>query len=358
MFIKTEQRFLFIFVTAIIIFSTTPVFAQSNFYKNDEINCLELDFEKTVSDDEYFKNKSAIKGHIVYRAAPFYFCYETFEPQKKSWVIDAENDLSDFNELAFLMQTCNDFLFWFMEDYGLGKMGFVPQKCILENGQVQTKYTRNSSQNQITAQLIFSDMMTAEQLIFNDCNGFTTSKTLIDDFYFHDGIFLPCKIRIFTYNPPQKNELQQENQLNKDEQNNNVPANFVQIEFCNIQIKWQKEMYQPAYSEKKSATTKTANSSYKNAPDSVPAVTAQAAFTLYKKFITEQDASSCRYEPSCSKFMLEAIKQNGIFGIIQGIDRLERCTKHEHSRGLYPEDENGQHLDPVPAKTAKIKKKD
>ena len=49
-------------------------------------------------------------------------------------------------------------------------------------------------------------------------------------------------------------------------------------------------------------------------------------FSLYKKFISSQDAVHCAFHPSCSVYALETIKTNGLLGVLDAIDRLTRCN--------------------------------
>lgn len=59
---------------------------------------------------------------------------------------------------------------------------------------------------------------------------------------------------------------------------------------------------------------------------------------LYKITISKITPPCCRYTPSCSTYMFDAIKRFGVFkGIILGTKRIFRCT---------PKYEGG--LDPVP----------
>ena len=62
---------------------------------------------------------------------------------------------------------------------------------------------------------------------------------------------------------------------------------------------------------------------------------------IYQKFISPLFPGVCRYRPSCSQYMIEAIQIHGIFkGIYLGTKRLLRC----HPWG-------GQGYDPVPPAT-------
>jgi putative component of membrane protein insertase Oxa1/YidC/SpoIIIJ protein YidD len=50
------------------------------------------------------------------------------------------------------------------------------------------------------------------------------------------------------------------------------------------------------------------------------------ALAGYKQFISSQDGDVCVFEPSCSVYMVDAIRQEGlIVGYLDGIDRLMRC---------------------------------
>ena len=65
---------------------------------------------------------------------------------------------------------------------------------------------------------------------------------------------------------------------------------------------------------------------------------------FYQKFISPFCPGCCRYRPTCSQYMIEAIQIHGVCkGLFLGIKRLLRC----HPWG-------GSGFDPVPLK--KIKK--
>lgn len=61
---------------------------------------------------------------------------------------------------------------------------------------------------------------------------------------------------------------------------------------------------------------------------------------FYQRFISPLLPPSCRYQPTCSQYTVEAIQEWGIFkGIWMGMKRLASC--HPYSLGGY---------DPVPKK--------
>lgn len=51
-----------------------------------------------------------------------------------------------------------------------------------------------------------------------------------------------------------------------------------------------------------------------------------SSFLFYKTFLSSQDVDACVFSPSCSVYMMEAIKKNGVIpGFFDGLDRLLRC---------------------------------
>ncbi|KLA44688.1 hypothetical protein LRP_118 [Ligilactobacillus ruminis] len=52
-----------------------------------------------------------------------------------------------------------------------------------------------------------------------------------------------------------------------------------------------------------------------------------APILFYKKYISPLLPPSCRYYPTCSTYMIEAIKKHGAFlGLIMGCSRILRCN--------------------------------
>lgn len=48
---------------------------------------------------------------------------------------------------------------------------------------------------------------------------------------------------------------------------------------------------------------------------------------MYQRFAPESVRNKCRFEPSCSEYMILAIEKYGLFkGIHKGIERLKRCN--------------------------------
>ncbi|MEG0751726.1 MAG: membrane protein insertion efficiency factor YidD [Oscillospiraceae bacterium] len=70
-----------------------------------------------------------------------------------------------------------------------------------------------------------------------------------------------------------------------------------------------------------------------------------ALITFYQKRISPQLGHNCRFFPSCSEYMLEAIQMRGVFhGVVLGIFRILRCNPL--CKGGY---------DPVPQRERRLK---
>lgn len=51
---------------------------------------------------------------------------------------------------------------------------------------------------------------------------------------------------------------------------------------------------------------------------------------LYQRFAPISVRSMCRFEPSCSEYMIQSIEKYGVFlGLRKGIDRLNRCASKD-----------------------------
>lgn len=50
---------------------------------------------------------------------------------------------------------------------------------------------------------------------------------------------------------------------------------------------------------------------------------------LYQHFAPDSIRNSCRFEPSCSEYMILAVSRYGAYkGILKGVQRLKRCNLH------------------------------
>lgn len=46
---------------------------------------------------------------------------------------------------------------------------------------------------------------------------------------------------------------------------------------------------------------------------------------VYRLFISPILPNACRFRPTCSEYMLEAIRMHGVVGVFLGIRRILRC---------------------------------
>ena len=68
---------------------------------------------------------------------------------------------------------------------------------------------------------------------------------------------------------------------------------------------------------------------------------------LYQKFISSQDAPTCSFSPSCSRFGMACIQEYGVFrGILLTTDRLIRCNGSQ-SRYYHKDSVTGKYIDLV-----------
>jgi putative membrane protein insertion efficiency factor len=63
---------------------------------------------------------------------------------------------------------------------------------------------------------------------------------------------------------------------------------------------------------------------------------ALATLRIYKRWISPAIPSACRFYPTCSEYMMEAIERHGVLrGIGMGLRRLLRCHPF-HQGGVDP----------------------
>ncbi|MFN3191837.1 MAG: membrane protein insertion efficiency factor YidD [Aureliella sp.] len=59
-----------------------------------------------------------------------------------------------------------------------------------------------------------------------------------------------------------------------------------------------------------------------------------AMVRLYQRAISPLLGPNCRFQPTCSEYMIESIRKRGLFvGMTRGIFRILKC--HPFSRGGY-----------------------
>ena len=310
-----------------ILFLFSVLYAQSK-----KINSLELDFSSTT---EFLQDErtETFAGSFFYEEFPFNFTLHTTFPEEKISTINSNTIAKDIHASEQLLQTCKDFLLWFTDDFGLQSSGFVPYKYSVQDKnsflceyrqEIQNDDAQNDDSATAKALVFYDDKSNIRKIQMYDKNQKLISQAELISYCFCNGYYFPDVIYVKYFD--------------------NANISGIKLSFKNIKVN--NPFTKNPTVQTKDAAELAATQSISSF--SIPSVVAMAGYSGYKKFITKQDASACRFEPSCSQFMLQAIKKNGIFGIIQGIERLERCTKLEHNSNLYPTDKNGRHLDPVP----------
>lgn len=72
------------------------------------------------------------------------------------------------------------------------------------------------------------------------------------------------------------------------------------------------------------------------------------SFMGYKKFISSQDVDACVFSPSCSVYMMETIKKNGLItGFLDGLDRLLRCNSFANENDYNYNKISNKYYDPI-----------
>ncbi len=337
LFHKKSQKSL-LFFTALFLFSLFPLSAESKY-----ISSLSLDFTRTES----IASDSKMSGSIVYTSSPFFFLFTTTVPQEQQVFINDDGafyiedgtivQLEEGSE--YLEQICEDFINWFTEDFGLSASSFVPQERRMEDGMAVTQWNYSKKDvHPIDTVMVYSDMSgkTRTLKMYMDFSTLLT-QTQIDEYKYYCGRNFPVHITSTSFE-------------------NNEPVLETKLNFSNIVFNQANPGGTQDFIKDISAATAYARPSVVQQQSydvSIPSVLLKTSFKFYKKFITAQDMTNCPFYPSCSQYMVDAVNQNGVFGLIQGLERLKRCTNTEHKRDLYPTLSNGKHYDPVPAKKSK-----
>ena len=327
-----------LFFTALFLFSLFSLSAESKY-----ISSLSLDFTRTES----IGSDAAMSGSIVYTASPFFFLFKTDTPQTQQVFINDDGAFYIEGDSTFLLedgseylkQICNDFINWFNEDFGLTASSFVPQERKMEDGMAVTQwnYTKKDT-HPIDTVMVYSDMEGKTRLLkmYKDFSTLLT-QTRIEEYGYYSGRNFPVCITSTSFE--------------NDEAVLITRLNFSSITFNQVSPGAAQAFIKDISAAK--AYTRPSEQPQQSYDVSIPSVLLKTSFKFYKKFITAQDMTNCPFYPSCSQYMVDAVNQNGIFGLIQGLERLKRCTNTEHKRDLYPTLSNGKHYDPVPPKKSK-----
>lgn len=298
---------------------------------------------------------SVSESNLSYQALPFLFIYENTLPQKQ-YVFIKNTDCYLYDEeekqnvlfsdgYTIIKQAANDMLNWFKADFGLSETGYVVSSTSVENNvchavwkyvgkdpqPIEEAHTYSDASGHFTKlQMYLKDSVLFAETTLSEyaySNGYTF-PTVIDTDSYTDGIF-SIRISLKLKNVRPNATFAQPVVASADTEPLSIPATTSR---------------NPLLSEANSSTS--SDTSFSNT--SIFGLTVYGAYRFYKKFITNQDMTDCGYSPSCSQYMLQAVKKNGLLGVIQGYERLKRCTSTEHKRDIYPLTAEGKQYDPVP----------
>ncbi len=334
---------------AFLLFEVFSAESKSKFVK--QIITLETSVEKkeTVFENDLKKETQSVKAEVFFDSLNNLFVFDVVSPEKQllflnndgSFILQ-DSSLFQLSEEELLFQLKNDILNWFKDDLGLSDINYKPVKIYSSGSLICTDWEAFSKDgNPIVIFKTFCD----KQKRIVKTQTFTYLKELVaqtelSDFLFVYGSYIPQKIHSDYY---MEDKLVSSVDLNFssikiNEEQNVRKAKKIACEKSNPYIP------QNFDTEKKVSTNFRENKKYYT---SIPKVLVLAGFTFYKKFITNQDIPGCLYSPTCSQYMLQSVQKHGVWGIIQGLERLKRCNATEAKRDLYKRDENGRFIDYV-----------
>lgn len=300
----------------------------------------------------------SISSRMSYCALPYEFIYNVTAPQKQylfctnaaCYLYDSiSNECSSVNEIySFLTQTAADMLNWFKPDFGLSDSGYAISnsttkdefslctwKCTDKKtlGIDKIVTTCNQSGQFVKIQMLTTDDLLSTEIILDDykyTNMISYPSTIISDFYSDSKIIMRTILNLSNV------------QFGTHDALPKAYAALAHDDTIFLPIK------PVPFSKRTKPDTLSATETNSIQPNSIFGICIFGAYSFYKKFITRQDMSSCGYYPSCSQYMLQAVRKNGLFGVIQGYERLTRCNSVEHKRDIYPYTKDGKQFDPVP----------
>jgi len=332
-------------LSALLLFLSIQLTAQKK-----AVSSFTLDIERhaTIANQP----ESVTNTKIAYRAFPLEFMYTSpqqqyaFCKEKECWIYNSDSQTFESFPEAYdlLMQTAKDLLNWFKSDFDLSATGYIVASTTMNNDSCISIWKHSSTDaNPIAKVKAFSDKdnhFTKLQMYKVDGTLFAETKLL--DYQYQNGIYFPTTIQTKSYD-------------------DKVGTILIVLELSNVKLNTYEHLFSTGHisketnlsifpAEKKENFIDSATGEIPTADksDSLLGICVYGAYLFYKKFITAQDMSNCSFSPSCSQYMLQAVQKNGLFGLVQGYERLTRCTIYEHQRDIYPQTKDGKQYDPVP----------
>lgn len=343
------QRFRFMFlkkqIAAIIFLLTTAILCGQEFF----LHSLQLSYSRNETFvEEGLEKTSLIKGEILYKKNPYIFVFSLQYPENQVFLqteggtyLLMDGEYVEAEDAAlYLTQTCNDFLNWFKSDFGLGTLGYVNTGISKEGDEILSllSYSRSEDFELPLVKMYTDSAKNIKRLQTLDSSNTVVAESYFENYLSQKGCKYPSLIKTRTY---ADGHLLSESSLNftKTVINGNLTLDIVNEELKTEKLlKIKENVIRPEY------VKSPADKDYQT---STTGILVTSAYAFYKKFITDQDIPGCAFNPTCSAFMLEAVRAHGLFGIIEGLDHLKRCNTNEIHRDIYERDENGKIIERV-----------
>lgn len=306
---------------------------------NPVVKTLSLNFERkeTTKDNQ----TSILKGSIFYQQYPYVFIFHTENPKPEfiyenydgAFMVEAGKTYEFTEEDDFLSQACSDFLNLFKSDFGIFEAGYkVKYLTTFQNLICASSYYGGEDEFYIASVLLYknSDGNYCKLEMF-DIEKELIESTELSDYIHYNGFKFPQTIVTKSYFE-------------------NEPDSSVEVKLSQVVInqitdnKFSSNEYEPVENQNRSVTEKR---SVVQIPESqkynvsTTSILVHTAYDFYKKYITDQDIPGCAFTPTCSSFMTQSVKAHGLWGIVEGLDHLRRCSRHEVKRNIYVRNKNG-----------------
>ncbi|MCR5172727.1 MAG: membrane protein insertion efficiency factor YidD [Treponema sp.] len=289
-----------------------------------------------------------VTGSMYHQAFPHFFEFELTSPAKDYFCASANHCWyksnstleKDDESLEVINQTCADIKNWFKTDLGFGEDGYFVDERKFSSGILIQHWKTDDKSKPVRSMKTFSDargrFLQLEIFLEDDV---LMARTFLSDYVYKKGRVFPTKIRTESYSQGSRTQI--------------TTIEFLSVDFAKIENKIPEAVISQSGSplvELKNMSAREKGVQGKDRANgkkgfSLLGLGVDAGYWFYKKFITSQDMSHCSYDPSCSNYMVLCIKRDGLLGLIEGLDRLERCTTHEDRVNLYTKTPKEKFLD-------------
>ena len=320
-------------------------FLFSLYADNPVVKTLSLSFERkeTTKDNQ----TSIIKGSIFYQQYPYVFVFQIEEPEPEfiygnydgAFMVEDGETYGFSDEDDFLNQTCSDILNLFKSDFGIFEAGYKVKYITAFQNLIcaSSYYVGEDDFYIVSAQLYKNSVGNYCKLEMFDIEKELIESSEFSDYIHYNGFKFPQTVVTKYYSE-------------------NLPDSVVELKISQVVInqiadnKFSSEEYEPVENQNMSVTEKRSIAQIPESQKynvSTTSILVHTAYDFYKKYITDQDIPGCAFSPTCSSFMTQSIKAHGLWGIVEGLDHLRRCSRHEVNRNIYARDKNGLIIEEV-----------